>query len=509
MTGENIAGVSRSERVYAHAAKVLSNHRPAFRRALTYLPTALAMVAVLLAYVFFASGGTRSFRRTHWDGSPSYPGYAGLAEGFLRGHLSSAVEPDPRLKQLVDPYQYEARKREGVEYTWDASYFNGKYYLYFSPLPVLLFYLPFRLIAKGYPPDALAATVFSAWAFVVSIAFTRRALADRSSQIAFPLWVVMIGLGNLLPFTLTNARTYEVSIIAGMALSVTWAYALLRFMERGTARSAMWMSIWLSLSIAARPNLAVLVIIAGLSILGLKDRRAVLAASLSALVPLTAVAGLLAWYNTARFDNPFEFGITYQLTALPMREHSVCGLCSLPEVLRFFNSIIHYLFWAPSVGGVFPFVDLQLSRLDLTVSYHGAEQVGGVAPIIPLAIIGSLFAVVAALGRGVTGTGARAGMQVILAAWVILLGLSACWYVVARYALDFTMLMTIGAVICVESGIAFLSSAGFRVRPLRMATAALACYSIVIGVLLGFRGPDGAFQKANPKLFGTISKVFK
>src|ERR1041385_3732522 len=131
-------------------------HITRLRRA---LPGALAVAVVLAAYAWFGGGASFNFPRIGWD--QSY--YASLSEGFFRGHLYMAYQPDPRLMALPFPYDYKAREGH-VDYVWDASYFNGHYYLYFSPLPALIFYMPYRLLRGGYPRDALAAAVFASWA---------------------------------------------------------------------------------------------------------------------------------------------------------------------------------------------------------------------------------------------------------------------------------------------------------------------------------------------------------
>ena len=116
-----------------------------------------AIVAVLAAYAYFGGNGKFAFGLISWR--ESY--YASLAEGFLRGQLSMAHEPPPALAQLPDPYIHAARKAAGIRPLWDASYFEGKYYLYYSPVPALLFHIPLRLVTGGYPRDTLATTFFA------------------------------------------------------------------------------------------------------------------------------------------------------------------------------------------------------------------------------------------------------------------------------------------------------------------------------------------------------------
>ncbi|HEX2123960.1 MAG TPA: hypothetical protein VHL59_20205, partial [Thermoanaerobaculia bacterium] len=166
------------------------------------IPSLLAAVAVLIAYAYYGSYGTFRFPLGTWG--QSY--YAGLAEGFLGGQLSMAHPPPPELARLANPYDMNARGDLPV--LWDASYFEGRYYLYFSPVPVMLFYVPVRLIAKAYPSDELAATFFAMIAFLILAAALRRA---RPSQLPLWLWILLLGVGNVIPYVLVASMFYQVA----------------------------------------------------------------------------------------------------------------------------------------------------------------------------------------------------------------------------------------------------------------------------------------------------------
>ncbi len=476
------------------------------------LPSFLAVIAVLTSYIFFGSVGTMSFRRLHWYETHSDAAgaeyYARLAEGFLHGHLSIAATPDPRLATLPDPYDYDQRDRANVGFLWDASYYRGKYYLYFTPIPALLFYIPFRLVARGYPPDSLVATFFCAWAFVMAVLFVRRALAGRQTHLPMPLWILLLGLGNVIAFSLPSVRVYEVAIASGMAMSATWTWSLLRFLEKRTPGAAAWMGVWLALAIAARMNLLVLLAPTAAAIIVVRDHRARARLVAATLLPLLVVGIALAAYNFARFGNLFETGFQYQITSMPMRGHSVCRLCNHGDVMRFANSSLHYLFWSPAVAAQFPYVDLLKARPDPKVSFPGdPEQIGGVAPILPLAMIASCFAALMLLAPTPLDAGARAATTIMAGAWLVLFGLCTCWWLVARYSLDFMILMAIATVVCVESGLTLLGSWGVAVRPLRAAAAILACYSIVLGFLLGFEGREGMFRRTNSAMVTRVGRI--
>jgi hypothetical protein len=472
-----------------------------FTQIVRSLPITAAILLVLAVYAFFAGDGRFDFRRLGtWQESP----YASLAQGFFRGQLNLERWVNPKLIAL--PYPYDLKSREGIDYVWDASYLNGKYYLYSSPLPALIGYMPLRILRRGYPPDSFVALFFSAWAFLAAVAFARRALKPPLN-IPFLLWVFFIGLGNVTAFVLVTVHMYEVAILCGMAMTAMWALALLRYNESPTPGRAAWVGVWLALSIAARPNLGVLLIVTAFVIK--RSRKTILAF----LAPLAIVAMAMLWYNVARFGDPFEFGIRYQLTHVDMAGRKVCSLCTFPELARFGNNVQHYLFWPLHVHSQFPFIDAMPARIDPAVSWptpHGmTEQIIGIGPIAPLMLIGTLAAILLALRRGTKDIATRTALQVMCGAWLILFGLSTCWWIVARYSLDFMMLMSVAAAVCIEATLTSLRATTIRIAPLRAAVAALACYSIITAVLLGFAGPGDAFKRANPVLFERIAIWFR
>jgi hypothetical protein len=459
-------------------------------------------ILVLAVYAFFAGDGRFNFRRL---GTWQESNYASLAQGFFRGQLNMERWVNPKLIAL--PYPYDLKSREGIHYEWDVSYLNGKYYLYSSPLPAILGYMPIRILRRGYPPDSFVALFFCAWAFLASVAFARRALAGRALNIPFSLWVLFIGLGNVTLFVLVTVHMYEVAIVCGMAMTAMWALALLRYNESPSPGRAAWLSLWLALSIGARPNLGVLLFVTAFVIK--RTRKTIL----GFLAPLAIVALAMLWYNAARFGDPFEFGIRYQLTNIDMSGRKVCSLCTFPELARFGNNMQHYLYWPLHMHSKFPFIDAMPARVDRAVSWptpNGmTEQIIGIAPIAPLMMLGTLLAIVLALMRGPKDLGTRSALQVMSGAWLIVFGLSTCWWIVARYSLDFMMLMSVAAVVCIETIVTSLRATTIRIGPLRAIVATLACYSIVIAILLGFAGPGDGFKRANPAVFERVSSWFR
>jgi hypothetical protein len=122
----------------------------------------LAVIFVVISsYLFFALPHMmpNSFSKT--------PGthYQFLTAGFLDGHLSLSLQPLPELVKLDNPY--DPRQNAQTRYH-DASLYHGKYYLYFWPLPVLAFFMPFKLLTGLYAPDALGIAFFCAIGFLLN-----------------------------------------------------------------------------------------------------------------------------------------------------------------------------------------------------------------------------------------------------------------------------------------------------------------------------------------------------
>ena len=61
--------------------------------------------------------------------------YGLLGDAFLSGQTYLKITPSPQLLALADPYDPHAN---APYLLWDASLYNGKYYLYFGPGPALI-----------------------------------------------------------------------------------------------------------------------------------------------------------------------------------------------------------------------------------------------------------------------------------------------------------------------------------------------------------------------------------
>lgn len=443
------------------------------------------MAAVVLLYLFFAGGRRFDFAQESWNH------YKFLAEGFARGQLSLSLQPDPALQRLADPYDAEARR--GIPCLWDASYFENRYYLYFSPLPVLLFYLPVHWISGQFPTDSVAGCFFFILAFLFAAAAVLEALPPGRPDTRLPVyvWILAVGLGNLVPFTLTRLYTYEVAIACGAAFSSAWAYAILRFARRGGGSGAVLLvGVFGALAMWARPHLAVLALAGAVGIAVLSRKTGCGVRNLALIsAPYLAVALLMGGYNLARFHSPFEFGTTYLLTFQRQGLGELIGFTGSGAVARFASEWMHYLFLPPAVSSRFPFLSLQPGNLVGLPAYGGPpEPVGGMFPLLPFIPLGILFAAALFAGKWMKEERASAvSTAAILAAGAGVMSLlCASNWMVSRYENDYLGLLAVAAAAATERMGERAAALGISPPLWQLSVAALVLYSILAGQLLGF-----------------------
>jgi hypothetical protein len=337
-----------------------------------------ALVAVVGAFYFWTSLTS--------VGAPNY--YGLLAESFSNGDLALPIEPPPELLALDDPY--DPAQNAGL-ILWDASLYQGKYYLYFGPTPALLLYLPLRLVGVELS-DAVAVPLFGLAGFACSAAlllFLLRRYLPRTPPAWRALAVLGLGFGSALPFVMRRPAVYEVAITAGyftvMAGLLLLATGVLR------ERPSYWRlgagSLLMGLAVGARPNLAIV----GIAAIGwawwratgrdaaLQDR---LTTALPLAFPFAACLLILGLYNHARFGSFTEFGASYQLSNLNNR------ITSRFELSHVAPGLFLYLLVPPTIDATFPFFHLAPSYPGtLPSDFTQIEPVAGVFAVVPIVAI--------------------------------------------------------------------------------------------------------------------------
>ena len=299
----------------------------------------------------------------YWNGEiPAHrTQYEWITEAFLKGQLYFEYQPDEILKSLDNPYDPSERALAGANEYGDSAYYNGHYYMYFGVVPVLLVFMPYRLLV-GHSLNAYHATQLFATGFVFGIF----ALFAMLSKRFFP----KLSVGSYLVLTSSVTFLSIWTAVATPAMYCTAQVSALMFMvwsifffmravyitkgENGQIAGAFCGALCGALAFGCRPPVAMAnLLVLPLLIIYLQNKKSIsgdlILKLFVAALPYILVAIGLMWYNYARFDNPFEFGKSYQITVVDASKSPVFDL------LKMKDGLLLYLFKREPLTDVFPY----------------------------------------------------------------------------------------------------------------------------------------------------------
>lgn len=426
--------------------------------------------------------------------------YDRLADGFLHGQLSLLETPDPRLAGLDNPYDY--RQRGDIPIVWDASYFQGRFYLYWGPVPAVLVWM-----VKGLfhiPVGDLQLTLFfvigimALQAGLITLAYHRWFGHLPAGMAAAPLLAATFGVPLL--WLLARPSIYEAAIAGGQFF---WLLGLLFcFFGLNNRRKAAWFftaGLSWAAAIGCRANLAVsicaaLVVLLVIYLRKPEFRNACYSGGLAFALGM-AVLGL---YNYARFGSLLETGYSYQLTG-PAAVSIVNGKLFSPTYIlpNFYNTFLRPI----GIDSEFPFIHSPWLTeimwpffIRLPAAYYYSEPISGLLFTCPF-----IFFLAGLLGK-------RLHRQPEVQILLVSTGLSILASLVfitsfMRYLLDFSPSLLLLA--------AFgYWKAGEKSYAQRTVGLIFAFWGLVGGLLLGIAGPNNNFLNNNPALFQWLAGLF-
>jgi hypothetical protein len=309
-----------------------------------------------LGFIFalYSSGG----RWSDWPTSSTY--YDQLGEAFLHGQTYLLTEPDPRLASIQNPYSEAGRK--GIPIVWDASYFQGHYYLYWGPVPGLIVAIVRVITNTGVGDNAIVFFMSEGiLLFTVLILFRLRALFFPQTPFwIFSLSTIAASIGNPLLWLLNRPMVYEAAITSGQLFFLAGCFVILPAFhspKRRAIRYTLAALLWV-LAVASRITLVfgvgVLALAVSMLLLRGAFSRTDLARKWMALwLPLVLGAAMLCGYNQVRFGSPWESGFRYQFTDndYTQNTNAVFSIWNMP--LNFYNYFARYIV----VHREFPFIE--------------------------------------------------------------------------------------------------------------------------------------------------------
>ena len=315
--------------------------------------------------------------------------YALLAESMTEGHFDLDLTPSEELLAMENPYDLSLRVENQVEYWWDVAFYEGRYYVYFGVVPVLLFYLPYYLITG---------TAFSTWwgivitmiAMTIGIYFLLKELVRKYFRYVslglFLLLDLFLLMGSGIFIVAAYAKFYQFPIAMGIAFTI-WGLTLWLSSDGKQIRKLVGGSLCMALVAGCRPQLLVGSFLALPLFLPQwyekwkqKEYKDVLSRMLPALVPFVVVAAFLMYYNAARFGSPFDFGANYNLTSNDMTHRGL-------HLDRIWLGIYMYFLQPPSFATAFPFITYAPSNIHYQGRTILEAMFGGILWLNPLMFV--------------------------------------------------------------------------------------------------------------------------
>lgn len=159
--------------------------------------------------------------------------YKLLTDSFINGRVDVYIKVDKKLMNLENPYDITQRLKENVSYEFDTAYYKGKYYIYFGAAPVVLYYLPFKLLTGAYINDSIVNAINFTILSISVIFLLYKIIKDNFSKTP----ILFFGLLSIFAINTCGALTllaepliYTIPILCALAyalLGITlWTYSI-------------------------------------------------------------------------------------------------------------------------------------------------------------------------------------------------------------------------------------------------------------------------------------------
>lgn len=465
-----------------------------------YVSLLVLNTGILLIYIWFVTTGLMKSLISETN-------YFDLqANAFAKGQLELDVQPDPALLAFKDESLYEPENRTGIPVLWDATLYNGKYYLYWGPAPALLL----TLVKPFYKPDVgdrLLVLLF----LIGTLLFLNLTILDLRKRYFdhIPHWAVLAvvafaGLVNPMPYVLVEGRIYEAAIVAAQFFLIGGFYFLLPSLDQPSYPRLVLAGMFFVFSIGSRTT-----VLPGIALLSIllpvwayqTQRQRIIPIMLAFALPIAIGGAAYAAYNHARFGSITEFGYRYQLTSynLYQKIDETFAVEYIPPNL--YKTLFNPLERRDAFPHIFP---TRWSGPDWLTNYRPkmylafTENITGLFVSSPFV----LFALLAFIKPRRDLRWVLASITVTFLA--IFVTLQAFFFIAMRYLLDAVPTLALLVIIGFWHGFEI-----FKNKKIYIALAAvLLTYTIALSLLISYSGNLETFRILNPKLVQEMTWTF-
>ncbi len=430
--------------------------------------------------------------------------YKNFSNALSQGKISLEEKPSDELMNLPNPYDITMRGEGNVSYIWDASLYNGKYYIYFGILPFLILPVTSKIIFGEMITQKLGVLLFS---IITIIAISKLIVLlykrwFRNIKFNY-LLLAIIGTisGSLIFWINRRPDVYEFVLSSAMCFSSLGLCFFFKAIEKEVNYKYLLLSaICLALSVACRPNhLLISLLIAPkliqILIQNIKNKKNALKLICVIGIPYVVVGISLMIYNYVRFDSILEFGTKYQLTVndfIRLKNR----IMSIPA------GLITQLLTIPNMQQTFPFFYL---KGDTAIPYYGYYYVGLAGGLFIFNPINFILLLLPGLKKKIKEKEAYNFIVVtIIVAFIICVADILLAGTLQRYSMDYAWLLNIASYLTLFIIISNIKSDEIK-KYLLKAVIIVTMFMLVVNFIVGGLVSENNFlETLNSEVFYTI-----
>lgn len=199
---------------------------------------------------------------------------------------------------------------ENLASTQDLSFYQGKWYPFFGPLPALPILLLQRLLITDFIPTLPIVSLVGAFGVVLMyllILKTEKEFFDQNSRL--PLLIsLLFAFGSSQFWVSVRSGVWFQAQVYAFLLTALGMYFIVR--KNRETNNYFWSVLFFSLNLLVRPNAVLLVFIPLLLMFweGFSNFRKIILV----MTPLFVIGMVFFAYNLVRFGSPLETGYKYQ-----------------------------------------------------------------------------------------------------------------------------------------------------------------------------------------------------
>ncbi len=362
-----------------------------------------SLLIIQILFLFFLANGQKEedrqfvFENMSEKSVKNLDQYQKLALALKKGQtnldgLDEFVENSEKeelatLAKIKDPYKPNIRDKEtqnkGKAYAWDYAYYDGHYYTYYGPVPVVATFLPVYALTGKILTTRFVTTLFAIIISMLMCLLVHNIAKRRKLNMWAVIGTMAASLSTIfLPSVFNGAKIYELSPLGGLICILAGVNLVYEGVHRKTKNNLFLGlgALAFALAVGCKASFLLASIVILPFILNYLARRGNsknkhriiryfanvfskenIKTILAMLVPYVVVGVLLMIYNMVRFGSPFDFGVAYQLTVYDTSYFKPTEISKLLVVIQ------NGLFRLPVTSANFPFIDIP----DAEIVYNG------------------------------------------------------------------------------------------------------------------------------------------